>query len=39
VRRPGDAPARTPLSIALADGRIAATSDGPAPEDRGGESR
>ena len=39
VRRPDDAPAGTPLSLALADGRIAATSDGPGPADRGGESR
>ena len=29
VRRPDDAPAGTPLSLALAEGRIAATSDGP----------
>ena len=31
--RPGDAPAGTPLSLALADGRLAATSDGPHADD------
>ena len=31
LRRPADAPAGTPLSLTLADGRIAATSDGPRP--------
>jgi hypothetical protein len=33
VRRPSDAPTGTALELALADGRLAATSDGPATTD------
>jgi exodeoxyribonuclease VII large subunit len=35
VRRPDDAPAGTPLGVALAEGRIAATSNGPATDGAG----
>ncbi|HKF84909.1 MAG TPA: exodeoxyribonuclease VII large subunit [Candidatus Limnocylindrales bacterium] len=37
VRRPSDAPAGTPLAVALAEGRLAATSDGLADADGAGE--
>jgi len=38
VRRPDDAPAGTPLSVALAQGRLAATSDGPAADEGAGQT-
>jgi len=38
VRRPDDAPAGTPLSLALAQGRLAATSDGPAADEGAGQT-